>query len=57
MRLGQFIKAYREQNRISLRKLAKEIGVAYWTLYDFERGDEIGAKPLARIVVFLFDKP
>lgn len=39
MILSQLIKAYRAENKISLRKMALEIGIDHTALCRFENGD------------------
>jgi transcriptional regulator with XRE-family HTH domain len=49
MVFGLLLKAYRQQEGISLRKLAKIIGVQFSALHRFETGHEIEARHLVRI--------
>lgn len=54
MKLSKLIKAYREQKNISLRVLAKEIGVEQTSLFRLERGHSIGNQKWSKIVRWAF---
>lgn len=51
--LSELIKAYREQNRISVRTLAKRIGITYQLLWRFEEGREIESCAWVKIMVWV----
>jgi transcriptional regulator with XRE-family HTH domain len=53
MRLGQVIRAYRMHRELSLRDVAKEIGLGAATLMRFELGQEIDAKTFLKILTWL----
>lgn len=56
MLIGQTLKSYREQRGISLRQLAKIIGVVPSSLYRFEKNGNLGDKNWARIMVWLLQE-
>lgn len=39
MKLGKLLQAYRFQEKISVRQMAKEIGVDHTSLWRFEQGE------------------
>lgn len=41
--------------RVSLRKAAREIGIQYSTLHRFERGEDIEASALLKILLWLLN--
>jgi ribosome-binding protein aMBF1 (putative translation factor) len=53
MRLCSALKFYRLANQLSLRTLAKEIGISYSVLDRFERGTEIESCAWVRIFLWL----
>lgn len=50
MMLPKLVRSYREQHNISVRGLAKIIGVDYSTLFRFECGKEITVSTWVKIV-------
>jgi transcriptional regulator with XRE-family HTH domain len=56
MILSQLIKAYRAENKISLRKMALEIGIDHTTLCRFENGDTetLSIDNFHKILVWIF---
>lgn len=48
--LALMLKAFRKDHDISLRSLAKVIGIRYTTVYRFENGQQIEAKALGKII-------
>jgi len=52
MKLQSLVAAYREQHKISVRKLAREIGVDHTALFKFEKGQRAYSKELARIIIW-----
>lgn len=56
MRLGQLLKKWRMVTERDLRSVAKEIGTSASTLSRFERGEEITADTLSKIMVWAFAK-
>lgn len=53
MQLPHLIRAYEKMNKISTRKLAKEIGVDYTALYRFERGRNVQFRKFSKIMLWL----
>jgi len=56
MRLGKVIRAYRHHHEISMRALAKDIGVSAATLMRFEHGIAMDANTFLLILKWLTDK-
>src|SRR5690349_19855201 len=54
MRLGYAINALRVNRGLSLRQMAKRIGVPHSTLYRFEHGRSIEFTAFAKITLWLF---
>lgn len=50
MILGRLIRAWREKQRLGLRAVAKEIGVAPATLGRFENGENLDGDTLVKVV-------
>ena len=59
MRLGKLLCAYRHENRLGVRALAKEIGVSSATLSRAENGSTCDSTTLAAILLWLIgsEKP
>lgn len=57
MRLGKVIRAYRHHHEISMRALAKDIGVSAATLMRAEHDYALDAKTFLAILRWLTDKP
>lgn len=57
MMLARLILAYRKQNKISVRQLAKSIGMDYSALSRFERGREVTSKQWMLIAKWLMKAP
>ena len=53
MRIGKLLRYYRAQAKISLRKLAAEIGVEFTMLSRFERGRNINQRSWVAIFMWL----
>ena len=56
MRLGKVLKSYRYFNGLSVRALAKNIGISYSSLNRIENGSECDSYILAKILVWLLKK-
>lgn len=56
MNLGVVLRKYRMSREISLRHLAKEIGINYQLLARLEGGHGLDAEPLVQILVWLTSK-
>jgi transcriptional regulator with XRE-family HTH domain len=54
MKLGKCIAAYRAQHGISIRKLAKQVGVETTALFRFERGRSIANDKWVKVVRWAF---
>lgn len=57
MRLGKVIRAYRHHHEISMRALAKDIGIGAATLMRFEQDVAMDAKTFLLILKWLIDNP
>lgn len=53
MRLGRILKEWRESKQLGLRTVAKQMGISHGTLRNFERGEEIDARTLIKILWWL----
>lgn len=53
MILGQVVKAYREKRKMSLRQLAKVLGLEHTKLHRFEQGHEAQSPVFAAVVMWL----
>jgi transcriptional regulator with XRE-family HTH domain len=53
MRLGIVLRKYRAIQELSVRQLAKEIGIAFATLSRLENGMAVDADTLMKILVWL----
>lgn len=53
MLIGQTLAAYRKERSLSIRQLAKIIGVVPSTLFRFENDRNLGDKNWAKILVWL----
>lgn len=56
MKLGEVIRRWRRNSDIGLREAAREIGVSHGTLSRIERGEEMTAQTLAKILMWLFSE-
>jgi DNA-binding XRE family transcriptional regulator len=56
MQLGQLVLAWREKNRVSIRTLAKTVGVHYKSIDRLERGRNVNCRTLAMLFCWLLDK-
>ena len=52
--IGDILHQFREINEMSLKELAKDIGVSVATLCRIERGDKMEAKTVLLLIDFLF---
>ena len=53
MRLGKLLSAYRHENRLGVRALAKEIGISHATLSRVENDAACDSTTLAAILLWL----
>ncbi len=53
MKLTLALAAYRLVHKVSIRKLAKDIGVDYTVLWKFEQGRQIESKSWVKIMQWL----
>ena len=53
MRIGPVLRGWRMHREISLRNLAKEIGISASTLSRLETGENVDAQSLSKILIFL----
>lgn len=56
MILGSAIRAWRKEQRLGLRPVAKEIGIPFGTLGRFENGEAIESPALAKILAWALGK-
>jgi transcriptional regulator with XRE-family HTH domain len=56
MKLGEVIRRWRRNSDVGLREAAREIGVSHGTLSRIERGEEMDAKTLVKILAWLFSE-
>jgi DNA-binding XRE family transcriptional regulator len=56
MRLGTVLRRYRSMREITVRDLAKEIGIAFATLSRIENGLDCDSKTLMTVLVWLTGK-
>ncbi len=54
MILGPMLKSYRRSEKLSLRQLARVIGVGHTVLHRFENGSNITARQLTQIYSWVF---
>lgn len=54
MKLGEVIRRWRRNSDVGLREAAREIGISHGTLSRIERGEEMDAKTLVKILAWLF---
>lgn len=54
--LGRMLAAYRKSRGLSIRRMAREVGIDHNSLFRLEQGDSdsLSSRNLARIVVLLF---
>ena len=52
MILGSAIRAWRKEQRLGLRPVAKEIGILHTTLGRFETGEDVDGRSLAKILIW-----
>jgi transcriptional regulator with XRE-family HTH domain len=55
MKLALLVKAYRKANKISLRKMAREIGIETTALYRFEAGRSLSNDKWTAILVWTLE--
>lgn len=53
MKINALVRAYRLNEEITLRSLAKEIGVPFTTLARWERGGKVHESILVKILIWL----
>lgn len=52
MRIGKLIRAYRTLEGIGIRAMAREIGISHGTLSRLERGENVDARTLAKVLAW-----
>lgn len=57
MILGTLLKSHRTVGKISVRKLARDIGIDHTVLFHFERGGNIKSDQLAKIYLWMMHGP
>lgn len=53
MRIGKMLKVWRAWNEVSVRDMASEIGISAATLSRIERGYEMDARTLLKVIQWL----
>lgn len=53
MRLGALVRSYRVQHKLSVRKVAKEIGVDHSALFRLEQGAEPAFNQFRKVLLWL----
>lgn len=56
MKLGEVIRRWRRNSDVGLREAAREIGVSHGTLSRIERGEDMDAKTLVKVLSWLFSE-
>ena len=56
MKLGEVLRRWRRNSDIGLREASREIGISHGTLSRIERGEQMDAQTLAKILVWLFSE-
>lgn len=54
MRLGKIIQGWRENQKLGIRAVAKDIGVSHGTLSRIERNEDVDGKTLIKLLAWLF---
>lgn len=54
MLLAALLKAYRTQHGVSVRKLAKVIGISHSSLFKFENGKALESDQLIKVLRWMF---
>lgn len=57
MRLGRVIYRYRTMSDVSIRDLAKEVGISPATLHRIETGGAVDGSTLALLLIWLIGQP
>jgi transcriptional regulator with XRE-family HTH domain len=57
MMITYLLRLYRKERKVTVRSLAKEIGIKHTTLWRFENGRGIESPSLARIINWVFSSP
>ena len=55
MRIGEVIRCYRRITDAGIREVAQEIGVSHGTLSRIERGDQMDAYTMMKLLRWLFE--
>lgn len=55
MRIGEVIRCYRRITDVGIREVAQEIGVSHGTLSRIERGDQMDAYTMMKLLRWLFE--
>jgi transcriptional regulator with XRE-family HTH domain len=56
MRVGPLLRSWRQKHDIGIRELAQEIGVSHGTVSRIERGEEINAATMMKLLNWMFGK-
>ena len=56
MRLGQILRKWRISQELTLREVAKEIGISHSTLARIEHGEACDSDTIAAVLVWLFQR-
>ena len=56
MKLGKLLNNYRQINNITVRELAREIGISIATISRLENNKDIYASTMKKIMVWMFDE-
>ena len=54
MMIGKLMRIYRSVNDFAVRRMAKEIGISAATLSRIERGNQMDAKTMIKLMNWLF---
>lgn len=57
MRIGQILRRWRLAEDLTLREVAKQMGVNFTTLSRIEQGQPMDGRTLATILAWMFAKP
>jgi transcriptional regulator with XRE-family HTH domain len=54
MRIGEVIRSWRQKRDIGVREMGQELGVSHGTVSRIERGEQINAVTLVKLINWLF---
>lgn len=55
MKIGEVIRCYRRIKDVGIRETAREVGVSHGTLSRIERGDQMDAYTMMKLMRWLFE--